>query len=318
MKKKNILLLAIIFILFSISAESAFSQTGLKAVKSSLKQEEVQTAEVNLKASTIETASKASIKTGAITGQNVKLRQGPSTSDKVIFDVLYGTKCEVLEEKNGFARVKFDNGVTGWMSKTFITYTDKNLLEGPKYTPEALEKAASEFQKNYAAYTVNRNKANYDAFKKSYYTYRELVKNSDDYKAIQKNPAAGKIVVDKKTYTLTLYLNDKPVRVFPIAYGQNPDGRDKQKVGDCRTPDGSFKIINKEKRPYEGVATRWMQLSTKWGDIGIHGTPMPDSIGSKASHGCVRMYSQDSIELFQLVKVGTPVTIKGYSSEKIN
>jgi len=42
---------------------------------------------------------------------------------------------------------------------------------------------------------------------------------------------------------------------------------------------------------------------------GIHGTNNPASIGTAASNGCIRMYNEDVNELFNLVSVGTPVTI---------
>jgi len=44
--------------------------------------------------------------------------------------------------------------------------------------------------------------------------------------------------------------------------------------------------------------------------IYIHGTKHEDKIGQPDSHGCVRMRNADIIELFDLVDVDTPVTIK--------
>ncbi len=44
--------------------------------------------------------------------------------------------------------------------------------------------------------------------------------------------------------------------------------------------------------------------------IYIHGTNDEISLGRPASHGCVRMRNHEVIELFDLVPVGTPVTIK--------
>ena len=43
--------------------------------------------------------------------------------------------------------------------------------------------------------------------------------------------------------------------------------------------------------------------------IYIHGTQEEGLIGSKASHGCIRMFNQDVIELFSLVEKGTKVNI---------
>jgi len=44
--------------------------------------------------------------------------------------------------------------------------------------------------------------------------------------------------------------------------------------------------------------------------IYIHGTKHEDKIGQPNSHGCIRMRNADVIELFELVDVGTLVTIK--------
>jgi lipoprotein-anchoring transpeptidase ErfK/SrfK len=45
------------------------------------------------------------------------------------------------------------------------------------------------------------------------------------------------------------------------------------------------------------------------GSVGIHGTAEDWSIGSRASHGCIRMRVSDVIDLYDRVSVGTPVLI---------
>jgi lipoprotein-anchoring transpeptidase ErfK/SrfK len=44
--------------------------------------------------------------------------------------------------------------------------------------------------------------------------------------------------------------------------------------------------------------------------IYVHGTPEEGLIGTPASHGCIRMYNADVIDLFDLVEVGTLVVIE--------
>jgi lipoprotein-anchoring transpeptidase ErfK/SrfK len=39
----------------------------------------------------------------------------------------------------------------------------------------------------------------------------------------------------------------------------------------------------------------------------IHGTNQPEYIGSSISSGCIRMTNEDVIELYNRVKIGTPV-----------
>lgn len=47
--------------------------------------------------------------------------------------------------------------------------------------------------------------------------------------------------------------------------------------------------------------------------IYIHGAPDEHKMGIPSSHGCIKMANHDLIELFELVRVGTPVTIMEHS-----
>jgi lipoprotein-anchoring transpeptidase ErfK/SrfK len=44
--------------------------------------------------------------------------------------------------------------------------------------------------------------------------------------------------------------------------------------------------------------------------VGIHGTAESWSIGTRASHGCIRMHVPDVIDLFGRVPVGAAVLIR--------
>jgi len=50
-------------------------------------------------------------------------------------------------------------------------------------------------------------------------------------------------------------------------------------------------------------------LTLAGGEYAIHGTNRPSSIGTFASYGCIRMYNQDILDLFERVRVGTPVVV---------
>lgn len=50
--------------------------------------------------------------------------------------------------------------------------------------------------------------------------------------------------------------------------------------------------------------------------MGIHGTPQPRTIGTSASHGCIRMRIYDAEDLFDRVVVGTQV--ENFDSRSIN
>lgn len=51
----------------------------------------------------------------------------------------------------------------------------------------------------------------------------------------------------------------------------------------------------------------WMRI-TSWG-VGMHAGPIPHP-GSPASHGCIRLPREMAERLFEIVKIGTPVSIR--------
>ena len=57
-------------------------------------------------------------------------------------------------------------------------------------------------------------------------------------------------------------------------------------------------------------------LTLAGGEYAIHGTNRPNSIGTFASYGCIRMYNEDILDLLERVHVGTPVIVlKGMPSQ---
>ena len=61
--------------------------------------------------------------------------------------------------------------------------------------------------------------------------------------------------------------------------------------------------------PNNPVGAVWISLSEK--GYGIHGTPDPEAVGKRASHGCIRLTNWDALELAKHVQKGTPVKIEG-------
>jgi lipoprotein-anchoring transpeptidase ErfK/SrfK len=125
--------------------------------------------------------------------------------------------------------------------------------------------------------------------------------------------------VSRSKFELRLYKNLKLKKTYPIAVGQ---------VG-LDTPAGLYKIQNKAVNPAWSVPnSAWAgdlagtvvpggipsnPLKARWLGIyngaGIHGTSDVGSLGSAASHGCVRMAVPDVIELYDQVPVGAQVYI---------
>jgi len=60
--------------------------------------------------------------------------------------------------------------------------------------------------------------------------------------------------------------------------------------------------------PGNPLGTRAMYLNAP--GIRIHGTWSSSSIGTAASHGCIRMLIADSEQLYPLVPIGTTVIVK--------
>lgn len=134
---------------------------------------------------------------------------------------------------------------------------------------------------------------------------------------------ADHIVISKESMTLNLYDTDGGlIFSFPVAVGKHLGN--KQKVGDMKTPEGEFSIVQIQdastwthdfddgKGEIAGCYGNWfIRLKTPpHTGIGIHGTHAPESIGTRATEGCVRLNNADLDKLKPLVRVGMKVTIE--------
>lgn len=126
------------------------------------------------------------------------------------------------------------------------------------------------------------------------------------------------IVVSRSQFKLRLYNGEKRIRTYPVAVGQPA----------YPTPTGNYEVVMKQVDPTwfppsspwaaglgpippgsgNPLGTRW--IGTSASGIGMHGTPNSSSIGTAASHGCIRMYIGDAEDLYARVELGTPVFIR--------
>jgi lipoprotein-anchoring transpeptidase ErfK/SrfK len=126
------------------------------------------------------------------------------------------------------------------------------------------------------------------------------------------------LTLDRANFTLRLWKDLELARTYTVAVGQEG----------LETPEGLYAIEYKEENPtwhvpesaWAGdlagqtippgpenpIKARWMAI---YEGAGIHGTEETASLGSAASHGCVRMSIPDVEELYDEVEVGTPVFI---------
>lgn len=107
-----------------------------------------------------------------------------------------------------------------------------------------------------------------------------------------------RIIIDLSDRKLYLLDRDRVVRSYPVGVGKMV----------TQTPSGEFTIVNKAPNPGGPFGAVWMGLSKP--HYGIHGTNDPSSIGKMVSHGCIRMYNHDVLELSRMVPIGTRVTIR--------
>ena len=128
------------------------------------------------------------------------------------------------------------------------------------------------------------------------------------------------VSIDRGTFTLRLFKRLRVVRTYQVAVG----------AGGYDTPRGLHRIVSKQvnpawsapNRPWAGalagktipagdprnpLKARFLAIGN---GIGIHGTAQEGSIGTRASHGCIRMRVRDVKLLYRRVPVGTPVLIR--------
>jgi len=122
------------------------------------------------------------------------------------------------------------------------------------------------------------------------------------------------IIINSRNNTLRYYVSGNLVGSYRCATG----------TSGTPTPQGKFAIFEKiVDRPYykynipggapnNPLGPRWMQF--KAGGYAIHGTNVDSSIGTHASHGCVRMHNSDVIELYSMAPYGTTVIVKNTSA----
>jgi lipoprotein-anchoring transpeptidase ErfK/SrfK len=126
------------------------------------------------------------------------------------------------------------------------------------------------------------------------------------------------LTLDRGSFTLRLWQDLELTRTYTVAVGQEG----------LETPEGLYEIQAKEENPIwhvpesdwagdlagqtippgpsNPIKARWMAI---YEGAGIHGTEETASLGSAASHGCVRMAIADVEELYDEVEVGTPIFI---------
>ena len=127
------------------------------------------------------------------------------------------------------------------------------------------------------------------------------------------------LIVKRDAFRLELYKELKLSKTYSIAVGkaglETPAGRytiqNKAIDPAWHVPDSDWagklrgKVIPGG-APDNPIKARWLGV---YDGVGVHGTSDDASIGSQASHGCIRMHIPDVEELYDEVPVGAPIYI---------
>ena len=132
-----------------------------------------------------------------------------------------------------------------------------------------------------------------------------------------KNPVIVTVAHDAQT--VRVFKEGDVVKTYRVAVGADefptPRGRfagdrkEKNPVWNVPDSDWAGSLAGKTipgGDPRNPLVARWVGIS---GPVGFHGTKDLGSLGSRASHGCVRMNPADVIDLYDRVEVGTPILI---------
>ena len=109
--------------------------------------------------------------------------------------------------------------------------------------------------------------------------------------------------VDIHRKSLTVYRGEEALKTCAIATG----------AFDTPTPIGVFRVNSRFSGEMSGFGTCFLGLNVPWGKFGLHGTNKPSSIGSNASHGCIRMRVADAEAVYKLVPNWATVVLEGGS-----
>jgi lipoprotein-anchoring transpeptidase ErfK/SrfK len=129
---------------------------------------------------------------------------------------------------------------------------------------------------------------------------------------LKKDDKADVILVSKQDMKLRMInYHVSTIQTFPIATGLNPG--DKKRAGDKKTPEGIFTIyaihdasdwdydFKDGKGKIKGTYGKYFVRFKEHYHIGIHGTHLPETLGSRATEGCVRMQNENIEEIEPLI-----------------
>jgi L,D-transpeptidase catalytic domain len=125
-----------------------------------------------------------------------------------------------------------------------------------------------------------------------------------------KGYARGTVIIVNAERKLYYVLGDGRAIVYPVAVGKSDELWIGRTFVSAKKENPKW-IPDDDREPVEGgepgnpLGKRAIYLD--WSLLRIHGTPSRGSIGSSASAGCIRMFDEDVIDLYERVHLGAPV-----------
>jgi hypothetical protein len=171
-------------------------------------------------------------------------------------------------------------------------------------------------QKRFLKYRILRELRNPDSLHAVLVPTRTLRPHLSTARLAYKYPTF--ITIDRSHFKLRFWKKLKLFRTYTIAVGQQG----------LETPAGLYEINDKQVNPSwhvpnspwagalagrvippgpdDPIKSRWMGF---YNGAGIHGTDALWSLGTAASHGCIRMSIPDVEELYEMVPLHTPIYV---------
>jgi len=124
------------------------------------------------------------------------------------------------------------------------------------------------------------------------------------FKRLSYPSASTSIVIDKSEFRLYLVKNDVLIEHYPVATGRPSMETPARlwRVGAKYLTDPKSVYGPRKMRLYKWTGQTFVSTGYL-----IHGTNEPWVIGTKASHGCIRLYNSDVLDLYPQVPIGTMV-----------
>ncbi len=126
-------------------------------------------------------------------------------------------------------------------------------------------------------------------------------------------------VVEKRSFSCAIHVGDHLLRLYWVGHGEHdrtPVAEftigEKQPRPDWKAPDGNVYAYGD---PKNILGEYWVQfLHESYTGFGAHGTPMPETICTMSSAGCIRMHAPDIAEVFKIMPRGAKVAIRATES----